>query len=228
MSGFSYKNLLLQIIHGAVIIGTLAFLFYDVLNQNLIDYLKANESILLALFLFSSFIIGVIIDFVADILESFAIRFFIKPPIFYLLTTERHLGITLAHNEYILFKLCQIASKFDKDKKDVSCYYKEFKTGKNKKIINYILQVAKNKAFRVCKDYQKEQIDSFFVLYIFSRNISLSLLISAVVVFIYSNISIAIILMAIVLFTVTSSYRFYLYYSRILLGVTVTKENSVR
>jgi hypothetical protein len=234
MSGFSYKNLLLQIIHGSIIIVTLIFLSLESL-QYVIEFFKSYESTAVALFLFLSFIIGVIIDFISDILESLVLKFIIIPPIYYLLAKERWWGIALAHKEFILKELCRIAAEFkvnDTDKAELKEYYQnifqEKKPAKtDKKDINYILQVAKNKAFRNCKDYQKEQIDSFFVLYIFSRNISVSLLFSIVVLCFYSRIILSIGLFAIVLLTLASSYRYYLYYSRILLGAIIQKEKKV-
>lgn len=226
MKGFSYKNLILQIIHGSVIILTFLFLVLD--NLKLDDFLKSYFSIEVLLFLFLAFLIGVIVDFIADILESLLIKALIKPPIFYLLTKEIWCGIALAHKDFILNELCRIAVEYNEineDKKAEEESYKNRFIKSEKNIANYILQVAKNKAFRVCKDYQKEQIDSFFILYIFNRNISLSLLISSLVLFLFtSKIALPIGLLVLVLLTLASSYRYYLYYLRILLGTIIQKK----
>lgn len=227
MTGFSYKNLLLQIIHGSIIIITLVYIAKDPLTALIEDFegLKMPVSILL---LFVAFLIGVLIDFIADLLESIFVEKFINPPVYYLLTKERWFGIALAHKDYILNELCRIAEAFDeaegKESRSAIDFRNKFKgekDKKDKKVINYILQVAKNKAFRISSSSQKEQIDSFFILYIFSRNISLSLLFSAVALLIFCNYFIALGLLGMLVLTLASSYRYYLYYSRILLGSTI-------
>lgn len=230
MSGFSYKNLLLQIIHGSIIIVTIAFLNKDA-SQPIIIFLTSHESIAVVLFVFISFIIGNIIDFIADSLESFTMKF-VKPPLYYILSKESTFGIALAHREYILTQLCITAAELKKSNLTKSnltkSYLKIFKNKtltKNDKIkLNYILQVAKNKAFKVCSDYQREQIDSFFVLYVFSRNISLSLLISIILLFGHINCFMLLLLFLLMLFSLCASCRYYLYYLRILLGSTIPKK----
>ena len=224
MIGFSYKNLLLQLIHGSVIVITFLFLKVDCIKLD--NYFISHNSITILLFLFLAFLIGFVIDFLADILESIIIKFVINPPAFYLLTREKWFGIALAHNDFILKELFRIAVKYGNNAETEKSYQNGF-IRPDKKIVNYILQVAKNKAFRVCKDYQKEQIDSFFILYIFSRNISLSLLISAITLFLFaSNIVLPKVLLFLTLLTLASSYRYYLYYARILLGTTIQEEKS--
>lgn len=230
MTGFSYKNSLLQIIHGSLIIITLIFLYWEKLLP-LIDFFKPFESTTVVVFLFASFIIGVIIDFIADISESLVIRYYMTPPVFYLLK-GRKCGITLAHHDLIREELIDIASEHkvkESDKVTTKDLYTKLFEGKNidlegKEKINYLLQVAKNKAFRVCREYQKEQIDSFFVLYIFSRNISVSLLLSIALLLVCSYFAVSAFLFAMMLITLASSYRYYLYYARILLGATHQKE----
>lgn len=228
MIGFSYKNLILQIVHGSVISLTLIFLY----DKNLIlEGTFSDKSAAIGLFLLASYLLGVVVDFIADILESFALKLII-PPIYYLLTKECWYGIALAHKEYILKHLCEIAAeyKLDHDNTKTDEYYlnRFQRTKPDKEVLNYILQVAKNKAFRVCKDYQKEQIDSFFILYIFSRNISLSLLFAAVALFFGPCIISPFAVLGLVLFTLASSYRYYLYYLRILLGTTIQQEENLK
>ena len=227
MTGFSYKNLLLQIIQGNVII--LTFICLQTAPLKLDNCFGSYNSTTVLLLPFLAFLIGVFIDFIADIIESAIVKYLITPPIFYLLTKDNLWGITLAHKEYILNELCRTAAeykKINKNKKIVERYYQSKFRKPYKEIINYILQVAKNKAYGVCKDYQKEQIDSFFILYIFSRNISLSLLLSSFAFFIWSsNIIVPIVLLSLVLFAFASSYRYYLYYLRVLLGTTIQKEH---
>ena len=221
MIGFSFKSIALQIIQGSIVLVTIACLLLNSF-QWVIDGFKSHLYLSITLLLFLAFSIGVLIDFLADSVESIVIRYMIKPPIYHLLKKDRYWGITLAHKKYILSQLCKIAAKYDEkegeDKVKAESYNNAFQNG-NKETINYILQVAKNKAFSTCGDYQKEQIDSFFILYVFSRNLSLSLLISSgLLVFCCPLISA--IFGAVFVLTLFSSYRYYLYYVRILLGST--------
>ncbi len=223
MIGFSYKNFMLQIIQGSII---LIFLIY--LNENgYLNFLentksfKISDSILPILFICISFIIGVIIDFIADNLEGLLIKIgFMKPPSYHLLKKGNRWGIVLAHHRKILENLCNTAAE--------NSEYKHFKNShdKNKNnISNYIFQVAKNHAFRECSDYQKEQLESFFTLYIFSRNLSLSLLIIIFLLVFCPMPNFQWILFFVLPFlflvAILSSYRYFIYYARLILGSTI-------
>ncbi len=231
MIGFNFKSLVLQVIHGSIIIVALYFsLGKGILSQVIIElkFISSNETLLLTLLIFLSYSIGILIDFLADILESFVFGRFFKPPIYYLLSKSQYCGVTLAHKDYILNELCVCAAVHDNNinKEDI---HKLFLEGE-KKEINYILQVAKNKAFSDYKESQKEQQDSFFMLYIFSRNLSLSLIISVIILLFYIsdeylnsvlNNDVVIIGVGLtIVLSLLASHRFYLYYTRILLGST--------
>ena len=238
MVGFNYKSLVLQIIHGSVLLGMILFIFVS--PSSLKDYTSdySSATILFSIFILASFIIGVIIDFLADCLESIVIYLKLMPPVYYMLNNGRRFGITLAHHSYILNKLCEIASKHyiledkkvedkkveDKDKRTKEWFKDKFKK-KDKKEVNYILQVAKNRAFRKCKEVQKDQIDSFFMLYVFSRNIALSLMLSSGLLFYgffykepITTVAYGFVFLSLSILFILASYRYYLYYLRILLG----------
>ncbi len=217
MIGFTFKNFVLQVVQGAVVLLMLIYLYFHPL-MDFFNCFRDFETILALIFLAASFFTGVIIDFIADNLEALAIRVgIITPPCFFLLTRKSRWGISLAHRTAILNNLCRIAGRFS-DSTSSSEYKKRFMK-KNLETVNYILQVAKNRAFRKCKEYQREQIESFFVLYIFSRNIALSLAFP-LVVFTCKLSWWALIFVMLVLIAKVAAYRYFLYYSRILLGST--------
>jgi hypothetical protein len=228
MSGFSYKNLLLQIIHGSLILGAVIFLL-DKSILNSVSSAGDLEEIWLVVFIFLSFIIGVLIDFIADFLEYLLVKSsMVQQPSFYLLQDGKTCGISLAHHRKILEDLCYTAAKNSNcEEKDFE-YFKNEHTKKNKEIINYIFQTAKNQDFRECQDYQKEQIESFFMLYIFSRNLSLSFLVVIPLLLAFpTNLPmpgiqwfISLIFAVLFLIALLSSHRYYIYYSRIILGST--------
>lgn len=217
MTGFSYKNFMLQIIQGSIILVSLIYLlnnyshiFFE--NIDIFEKYVPIPPILLILFICISFIIGIMNDFFADFLESFTIKInLIKPPSYHLLKKGKRWGIELAHYSEINKNLCKIAAKYDK-----------------KNTSNYIFQVAKNIAFKKCSDYQQEQLESFFTLYIFSRNLSLSFLM-VIILFVISYLIpsmpdlhwiLFLILAFLFLIALFSSYRYFLYYARIMLGST--------
>lgn len=257
MSGFSFKHILLQIIQGSVVISALGIYFYR--NEALcISEIKEYITLATGTILFVSFITGVLIDFIADLLESACFRFF-KPPLYHLLTHDRWMGISLAHRDAIRRHLCGLSGKYKfigsgcgeqnnnpcrkgdyfcfMDKKKTASQKNRFcgllekvvnwfnKRNKSGKEINYLLQVAKNKAFRDCKEYQRDQIDSFFILYIFCRNIALALIVVCILFFCEFFIYHGIAAISLIIAFVLASYRYYLYYLRILLGTTLSVEN---
>jgi len=217
---------MLQIIHGSIIFGSLIFS----LNKNFLNtILITNEwrEIALVIFFFISFITGVMIDFLADILEGILIKFnVLKPPIFSLLKKGGKYGIVLAHHKEVFDDLCSIAAKNSDCKDKDFGYYKDGCINKDKDIINYIFQVAKNQVFREGKDYQKEQIESFFMLYIFSRNLAFSFLIAIILLLSFSanwpmpeiHWTLCLALLVLLIIAFLSSYRYFIYYSRIILG----------
>lgn len=217
MIGFSFKNLVLQIIHGAVIIAAVAMVYHENNIEQVSGFCNEKETVILAIFLLASFAVGVLVDFIADNLESLFLHKLIKPPVYYLLTKKRFWAIALAHHSEIMERLCMKADKY----KGGEIVYNEGKDHKEwqNRHINYLLQVAKNQAFRDCKDYQREQIDSFFVLYIFARNLAFSLIV-AMAVTALPHWKIAVCLLVGAVLSLIASYRYYLYYLRILLGST--------
>ena len=214
---------MLQIIQGSIILIFLIYLNENSLKETIESIIKPeiNATILLLLFFCISFIIGVIIDFTADNLEGLLIKIgFMKPPSYHLLKKGNRWGIVLAHHRKILENLCNTAVE--------NSEYKHFKNShdKNKNnISNYIFQVAKNHAFRECSDYQKEQLESFFTLYIFSRNLSLSFLIIIFLLVFCPVPNFQWILFFVLLFlflvAILSSYRYFIYYARLILGSTI-------
>ena len=227
MIGFSFKNFVLQIIQGSIISIALIYL----LEINLDSFLKIPDNlktIIPILFISVSFVIGVMNDFIADIIEGLVIKSkIIKPPSYHLLEKGEIWGIKLAHHKKIYNDLLDIAESNSGGNKDNSA--------------NYIFQVAKNYAFRECRTYQKEQLESFFTLYIFSRNLALSLLIVFDLLLLSALFCpdqdpqwiLLLILPVLILIAILSSYRYFLYYARILLGSTfkpreIIKEKSTK
>jgi len=180
------------------------------------------------LFFILSFFIGVMIDFFADFIESAIIKIkIIKLPSYYLLENGEKWGIRLAHHQMILKDLCNTATKNSCSVHNDFKYFKDGHKDNKEGIPNYIFQVAKNQAFRECSEYQKEQLESFFVLYVFCRNLSFSFLVVILLLLfnaaiVNPDIYLILILVLPFLFVITilSSYRYFLYYSRIMLGST--------
>lgn len=230
MIGFNYRNLMLQIIQGSVIVCAILIMFRCEISYYFNGgFLKEYAVIIGLALLILAFSIGAFVDFITDMLELLLMFLskwepILTPPIYYLLTKESWFGISLAHNRYIFDKLCCIAAIHDMypgtlhEKREK--YKREFEEERNLKTINYLLQVAKNKAFKKCKPYQKDQIESFFVLYIFARNLSLSLLIAMGLCFSFFPLS-CMFLSVLAVFSSIASYRYYLYYIRVLLGSTI-------
>ena len=184
-------------------------------------HIEINDApTLLMVFIVLSFVAGVLIDFITDMLESAVIWCnFIAPPSQYLLNRGKVMGIYLAHYECILDNLCRLAAKNCKQNTDSNKIKEKHEKGILKEV-NYIFQVAKNYVFRECKDYQKEQIESFFILYVFCRNITFSLCIVTVLFASVSLFSISILCFLIAIAALMAAYRYFVYYSRALLGST--------
>ncbi len=227
MIGFDYRSIVLQVIHGSLIVVAIVFLWDDYFDK-LIKFLTENEVFASVIFLFVSYAIGILIDMLSDLFESFIVKWIIKPPYYHLITRDRWSGISLAHREYIRDGLCLAAAHFktpdfaerDNLRTQYLNLFREATKKPDKIKLNYLLQVAKNYAFRKCQVYQKEQINSFFMLYIFARNLSLGLLFASVLFLIKCQFMIAVVLLFICFLSIIACYRYYLYYTRILLGTT--------
>jgi hypothetical protein len=228
MIGFDYRSIVLQVIHGSLIVVIIVFLYADHFEKE-IKFLTENEVFASVIFLFVSYAIGILIDMLSDLFESFIVKYLINLPFYHLLTRDRWFGISLAHREHIRSGLCNAAAHFkshDSNERNElrTDYQKLFDADKkkpDKKRLNYLLQVAKNYAFRKCQVYQKEQINSFFMLYIFARNLSLGLLFASVLFLIKCQFMIAVVLLLICFLSIIACYRYYLYYARILLGTAL-------
>jgi len=250
MSGFSFRSFVLQIIPGVLILVLLVGLFRDNLLPSAntqVDQLTQNSSLWMVagvFLLMVAFAFGVLVDFVADIIESIFCLFF-KQPVFYLLTKKQWMGISLAHRSEILKKLCSYAAlkyhpgdvylgkEAERNINNSLCtvflhgYNAISKLGgvvdrarnsfRHKIAINYLLQVTKNRCFIGCNNYQKEQMESFFELYIFSRNVALTLLCSLVFLACSGGV-LALAFLPIPLVFALASYRYNLYYCRLMLG----------
>jgi hypothetical protein len=228
MIGFDYRSIVLQVIHGSLIVVTIVFLYADHFEKE-IKFLTENEVFASVIFLFISYAIGILIDMLSDLFESFIVKYLTNLPFYHLLTRDRWFGISLAHREHIRNGLCNAAAHFkssdpaerDKMSSDYHTLFDANNKKPDKKMLNYILQVAKNYAFRKCQVYQKEQINSFFMLYIFSRNLSLGLLIASMLFLSHCHFIIATVLLLVCVFSIIACYRYYLYYARILLGTAL-------
>jgi hypothetical protein len=218
MTGFSYKNFVLQIIQGSIILGALYYARTGTLANVIAGFNDLAKADLL-IFVCLSFVIGVLVDFLADSLESLC-SYLIKsnPPFYFLLKEGRKYGIMLAHYDKIFDDLCRVAAENSAFKS-----YNDFKTNDNE--IYYLFQVAKNIAFRECTEYQKDQIESFFILYIFCRNLAISFIIISVICLINAKWLLSVVFILSVCIAVASAYRYFLYYSRILLGSTFKPGN---
>lgn len=256
MSGFSFRSFVLQIIPGVLILVFLACLF----SSELISYVSSQIGFLIqnsslwvvagVFLLMIAFAVGVLVDFVADIIESLLCLFF-KQPLFYLLTKKQWMGISLAHKSEILKMLCSHAAlkyhpgdlflgkELERNINNSLCNV--FLHGYNsiskprgfvdwvrnsfrhKIAINYLLQVTKNRCFIGCNNYQKEQMESFFELYIFSRNIALTLLCFLLFLAFALQSDLVLALVPIPLVFALASYRYNLYYCRLMLGSLLAK-----
>lgn len=251
MSGFSFRSFVLQIIPGVLILVLLVGLFWkDLLSFTISErggILVDNGSfwVVAGVFLLMvAFAIGVLVDFVADMIESLLCLFF-KQPVFYLLTKKQWMGISLAHRSEILKMLCSYAALkyhpgdlylgkeverninnslstvflhgYNSISKPGGAVDRARNSLRHKIAINYLLQVTKNRCFIGCNNYQKEQMESFFELYIFSRNVALTLLCS-VVFLAFSGYGLAFAFLPIPMVFALASYRYNLYYCRLMLG----------
>lgn len=185
MTGFSFKHLAIQIIHGMMIIIAVLYIMQIQPNSILKDYDKLKEILVILLFMLS-YIIGMIIDFIADTIEVFLMKKdIIDSPVKNLLTKGEDSGIFLAHYGKIFKDLFNTAQK--NINREVYNCDKYITTEIENIQYNYIFQVAKNRVFRECNTNQMEQVDSYFMLYIFCRNIVVTLCI-VLVLFLVSDI----------------------------------------
>jgi hypothetical protein len=226
MTGFSFKSIVLQIIQGGVILFP-AILIITAFYSLIVCFPKAS-SLLTTILLGCSFIVGVIVDFFADIIEAFTLKLrLIKPPSYYLLKNGSLWGIRLAHHkkikENLVYKTKQYA-KTNNPKADLNPI--DFR--------NLLFQTAKNIAFKECSDYQKEHLESFFILYVFCRNLAFSIIICSLIIIILCivniNISLCLFFFSAVLSAgvcMLASYRYFIYYTRMVLGSTFIPSKNV-
>jgi len=219
MLGFSFKSIVLQIIQGGVILIT----FFDLCKrifEMIIVYFSKSDIVTGALFLGIAYILGVLIDSVSDLLEVGIIKTgWIKPPSYYLLKNGSLWGISLAHYDKIKNELFLIAGKFCPINKKI------FELS-NVDFNNLLFQTAKNIAFKNCSEYQKAHLESFFILYVFCRNLALYLMIVLIYLIVcWDELTIfAIPNTIILLLLLISSYRYFIYYTRMILGATFTPQ----
>ncbi len=269
MTGFSHKSYMLQIIQGSILIVGFILIFgfdFTQLNSKIGD----TQVTALALFLCFAFILGAIIDFIADTIEVLLLKYHkMKHPSYYLLNNGRALGIELAHYIYIRNGLIRCAidySEYD-DKKDSECCFDlpgtEQKINIAKKIwihnaINpndciclnqsnikceniqskhkqaqQLFLIAQNIALREGNQSQIEQMDAYFSLHIFSRNLSLSIIFVILILLINQSwkiaeveyiVSLPVLISSLILASILlafSFYRYQLYYTRSVLGMTI-------
>lgn len=217
MTGFSFKSIVLQIIQGCVVLLPISIIAFGI--SFILDGFSNAGSLYAAILLGGTFVIGVLIDFLADTLEAIVLKVgWLKPPSYYLLKNGSVWGIRLAHYQKIKDDLIYRAKRFDKTinaKADLSSVDYN----------NLVFQTAKNKAFKECSDYQKEHLESFFILYVFCRNLAFSIIMSFILIICFcfeniNNISPFIILCVVLAaaICIMASYRYFIYYSRMVLG----------
>lgn len=215
MNGFDLKSLMLQLINGSLLLCTsLSCLWPGWLRQSgLQELMNMNSTLLITLVLFAAFIAGVLIDYFADLGESFLVnRGWVTPPSFYLLTQGKCRGIELAHAAYIQKMLSELACRLTINNELSPQYFVD------KKQANLLFQVAKHKTFSDARPMRMELINSFFVLYIFTRNLALTLAICAVLCVLTGFIAAGALTGLMALLFLPASYRYAIYYARIILG----------
>ncbi|MCD4701901.1 MAG: hypothetical protein K8S24_08610 [Candidatus Aegiribacteria sp.] len=276
MTGFSHKSYMLQIIQGSILIVACILIFgfdFTQLNSKIGD----TPVTALALFLCFAFILGAIIDFIADILETLLLKIhLLKHPSYYLLKNGKTFGIRLAHHKNIRNGLIRCDKDYSEcdNKEDckycfdlpgteqrtgisiitwifnaidfVDCIYlnhdrEECKTKKvyceNRKSVHEQAQqlflIAQNIALREGNQSQIEQMDAYFSLHIFSRNLSLSIFCVVLVLLTNYTLKIAeveyivpfpVLICSLILTLILlalSFYRYQLYYARSVLGMTL-------
>ncbi len=219
MTGFSFKNIVLQIIQGCIVLLPVSFIISGA--TFIIEGFSKVFSLYTAILLGGAFIIGVLIDFLADSFETIVLKLgWIKLPSYYLLNNGSVWGIRLAHHKKIKDDLIYRAKRFERTiNAETDLCFVDYN--------NLVFQTAKNKAFKECSDYQKEHLESFFILYVFCRNLALSIIISFIILILFNSVGttrLSIPIVGVVVFTTTlsllASYRYFIYYSRMVLGAT--------
>lgn len=215
MNNFGIKDFLFHIIHGSLLLVIIYFCYTKPITEffvnNGIKLASDTSTFYLALFLLLAYIAGLFIDALCDWFESGTpiikkkLQILPENPVFLFLKNGNKCGIQLAYHKEIMTNLC-FEAKLPSEK---------FNEGNS----NLLFQTAKNIVFRECSDYQRDQIDSYFRLYIFFRNFSFTLLISSILVIIVNFYYFFLLLFA-GIFSLCFTYRFALYYVRIVLGAT--------
>ncbi len=209
--GFSNKSYLLQIIPGSLLLAALipaAIVNWEATidYREVFDALDGIGPVVLLPLLFIAFILGAILDLLADCIELMLYRVpYIKQPSRCLLYRGEVFGIKLPHYQTIQGNLSEIVRKhtdcagetveyFNKEAGKHNCIYTDMENKKKycKKRMyckkwyiwnignakaNHLFQAARSIAFRKCGKYQIDQIEAYFSHYISSRNTSLCLFI---------------------------------------------------
>ncbi|MCK5133142.1 MAG: hypothetical protein KAR40_13435 [Candidatus Sabulitectum sp.] len=207
--GFSNRSYLLQIIPGSLLLALLLTLL-NIDYQSVFAAVNGVNLVMPFQLLCTAFIIGALLDLVADVVESVLYKItFIRQPSRSLLYHGESFGIKLPHYETIKKSLSDIAQKhsdcpretasyFSDETQEPECQYEyeehrekncrrkkncKKKNKKNKKNAkaNHLFQAARSIAFRRGEKSQIDQIEAYFSHYIFSRNTSLCVFIMLVI-----------------------------------------------
>ncbi len=254
MKDFKINDLLTHIIHGGIILFIACISFECVLGklQNFPGFMGKEGSLFsvfgLTFLLFLSYLIGLILDPIADLVDTLQIKcakFFSEIflcPSYLLLRDGECCYLRLAHNAQIREKLSRLAVENDNlisdgERKSITGEEKE-KVWKNKGDAMLLLSYAKDIVYAnytTEKPYQVQKMEAYFRLFIFYRNMMWTTIFSAFLLFFSSNIHLfycnccryMIIPVAIILvmffFWVSRKYR--TYYCRAVLGAVYSPED---
>ena len=246
MKNFDIKDLLIHILHGGIILAVAYFSFAECMIKFASGHglINANNEITeitgigVTVAILLSYLIGLIIDPIADMADTFLNWLFVKCgwkymifPSFHLLLKGTRWGLELAHYA----KIREILSGYLEENQKLA-EIKDDENGKKKweeakytmKLFNY----AKNRAFARANEYQLQRIETYFRLFVFYRNMIWTTISCAAILIVSVRCQTPKLLFtilgaiaAIILFS-AACYKYRTYYCRIILGAVYSPKKS--
>jgi len=250
MKDFSIKDLLINIMHGAVVLCVVVIAFYKCFD---VDVLTNSKWLSLTVITIACYLMGLFIDAIADFAYNFLVEKKIKRrkkekifpfliyPSYFLLKDGECWDIKIANHKIIRKILSQdflINDGYIKEQERENVPPEEIeKVWGNVENTMFLINYARNRAFRYATECQLNRIDAFFKLAVFFRNMVLTNIICIALFAVscsngncscFSNSWLVALIFACIILALISyaaSYKNRVYYCRIVLGAIYSPES---
>lgn len=252
---FDTKDLLMHIFHGALVLlalgytlssGILLTLGYTLSsgcwnNKHIFFFFPEQINMITNLFSLSflavlSYIVGIIIDPLADILDKFVFKFVPYPSFRLLNCNTKKYHFSLAHNNIVRNILVNDAIENEKTDNihnpapvDVDARKKVL--SEKRQWADYLFQYAKNRAFaKGNNSYSTGRIEAYFRLSAFFRNFPITIFLAWVILCFSGKITLncvitgSFIALVISILAFLANYHYRTYYCRMILGMVYTPD----